>query len=45
MPLLQEGATAPGFALPNQDNATVRLAELSGRHVVFWWYPQADTPG
>jgi thioredoxin-dependent peroxiredoxin len=45
MPLPQEGAVAPDFSLPNQDNAMVRLADLGGRHVVFWWYPKADTPG
>ena len=45
MPLLNEGNAAPEFALQNQDGQTVRLADLRGKTVVFWFYPRADTPG
>ncbi len=39
------GAPAPDFALPGGDGATVRLADLRGRHVVLYFYPKDDTPG
>lgn len=45
MSLLKEGDAAPDFTLPNQDGTTISLADFRGRHVVFWWYPKADTPG
>jgi thioredoxin-dependent peroxiredoxin len=45
MPLLNVGDPAPAFALPNQDGKTIRLADLKGKTVVFWFYPRADTPG
>lgn len=45
MPLLDIGAPAPDFTLANQDGRQVSLAEFRGKHVVFWWYPKADTPG
>ena len=45
MPMLKAGDAAPGFSLPNQDGKTVSLAGLKGKHVVFWFYPRADTPG
>jgi len=43
--MLEEGTTAPSFALPNQDGETVRLADFEGRRVVLYFYPRADTPG
>jgi len=45
MAILSEGQAAPPFALPNQDGKTVRLADLKGKNVIFWFYPRADTPG
>ena len=36
---------APAFSLPNQDGKTVNLSDFSGRYVLLWWYPKADTPG
>jgi peroxiredoxin Q/BCP len=45
MPLLNEGQAAPPFALPNHAGKTVRLADLSGKNVILWFYPRADTPG
>lgn len=45
MPLLNVGDSAPEFALSNQDGRTVRLSDLKGKTVVFWFYPRADTPG
>ena len=45
MAMLKVGDTAPDFALSNQDGKTIRLADLKGKTVVFWFYPRADTPG
>jgi thioredoxin-dependent peroxiredoxin len=39
------GDTAPTFELLDQDGQTVKLADFSGRTVVLYFYPKADTPG
>ena len=39
------GEAAPTFALPDQDEKTVRLADLRGQWVVLYFYPKDDTPG
>ena len=43
--MIEEGATAPGFTLPDQDGNDVSLSDFSGRTVVLYFYPKADTPG
>jgi thioredoxin-dependent peroxiredoxin len=43
--MIDVGATAPEFELPNQDGEPVRLADFRGRTVVVYFYPKADTPG
>jgi len=43
--MIEEGAEAPDFTLPNQDGEDVTLSELRGRPVVLYFYPKADTPG
>jgi peroxiredoxin Q/BCP len=40
-----EGKTAPKFALADQNEHTVKLADLKGRRVLVYFYPKADTPG
>ena len=45
MPLIKIGENAPGFTLPNQDGMIVSKDDFSGRYVLLWWYPKADTPG
>ena len=45
MPLIEVGAEAPEFTLTNQDGAVVKSDAFSGRYVLLWWYPKADTPG
>src|SRR3954468_23022214 len=39
------GAKAPAFTLPRDGGGTVSLAEFSGRNLVVYFYPRADTPG
>lgn len=43
--MLEPGTTAPAFSLPDHEGNTVSLTDLSGRWVVLWWYPMANTPG
>ncbi len=45
MPLLEPGATAPDFTVTAHTGETVKLADLSGKSVVLWFYPAASTPG
>jgi peroxiredoxin Q/BCP len=42
---LVEGARAPAFRLPRDGGQTVSLADFSGRKLVLFFYPRADTPG
>jgi len=42
---LDEGTTAPAFALRDHTGETVSLTDLTGKWVVLWWYPKASTPG
>jgi peroxiredoxin Q/BCP len=43
--MIEEGATAPDFTLPDQDGNDVSLSDFRGRPVVVYFYPKADTPG
>jgi peroxiredoxin Q/BCP len=43
--MLEEGAQAPDFTLPDQDGNPVTLSSFAGRTVVLYFYPKADTPG
>lgn len=43
--MLQEGAKAPDFTVPNHHGKSIRLSTLKGKPVVLWFYPKADTPG
>ncbi len=45
MVLIAAGADAPDFSLPNQDGIPVGKDDFSGRYLLLWWYPKADTPG
>jgi thioredoxin-dependent peroxiredoxin len=42
---LAEGSRAPAFRLPRDGGQTVSLADFSGRKLVLFFYPRADTPG
>jgi thioredoxin-dependent peroxiredoxin len=43
--MIEEGAAAPDFTLPDHDGNPVSLADYAGRTVVLYFYPKADTPG
>lgn len=45
MPLIEPGAPAPAFALPDQAGTAHRLKEYAGQPVVLFFYPKDDTPG
>jgi thioredoxin-dependent peroxiredoxin len=43
--VLKEGDKAPGFRVTADDGGTVSLADYSGRNVILYFYPKADTTG
>jgi peroxiredoxin Q/BCP len=43
--MLDPGAAAPDFTLPDQDGNKVTLSSFRGKPVVLYFYPKADTPG
>ena len=44
MTTLVEGKKAPAFKGKNQNNETISLADFKGQKVVFYFYPEDDTP-
>ena len=42
---LVEGARAPAFRLPRDGGSSVSLSDYSGKKLVLFFYPRADTPG
>ena len=45
MSLIEVVEQSPVFVMTNQDGANISLEDFSGRYVLLWWYPKADTPG
>lgn len=43
--MLDEGAKAPDFKLPDHDGETLQLSKLKGQPVVVYFYPKDDTSG
>jgi len=43
--MIETGATAPQFTLPDQDDKHVSLADYAGKTVVLYFYPKANTSG
>jgi peroxiredoxin Q/BCP len=41
--VLEAGASAPDFTLPDQNGDEVSLSDLRGETVVLYFYPRADT--
>jgi peroxiredoxin Q/BCP len=42
---MQVGDTIEDFTLQNENDETVHLSDFSGKPVVLFFYPRADTPG
>ena len=42
---LKVGSKAPAFKLAGDDGRTVSLADFTGRKLVIYFYPRANTPG
>ena len=42
---LAPGDLAPTFEVADADGVVWRSADLTGKTLVLWFYPQADTPG
>ncbi len=45
MTMIAVGEQAPLFTMTNQDGNPVSLKDYTGKFVLMWWYPKADTPG
>ena len=43
--LLEVGAKAPDFTLPDAEGNSVSLADFAGKKVVLYFYPKDNTPG
>lgn len=43
--MINEGDTAPGFDLPDQDGKRHKLSDYKGKWVVLFAYPKANTSG
>lgn len=44
-PLLTPGVKAPFFSLPRDGGGTISLSDFTGRNLVLYFYPKADTSG
>jgi thioredoxin-dependent peroxiredoxin len=43
--MLSEGELAPDFDVTAHDGSRVKLSDFTGKYVILWFYPAADTPG
>ncbi len=43
--MLPIGAQAPNFTVQTHEGKALTLANLTGKKVLLWFYPKADTPG
>ena len=43
--VLEAGKQAPDFKLKDQNGKAVALSDFSGKTVVLYFYPKANTPG
>lgn len=45
MKTLKVGDTVPSFAAHDQDGNTIHLSDYSGKNLIVFFYPRANTPG
>ena len=43
--MLELGSIAPDFSVLDDQGNTRTLADFTGKTLVLWFYPKADTPG
>ena len=43
--MLEQGTKAPSFSVKDHNGNIVNLEDFSGKKIVLWFYPKADTPG
>jgi len=43
--LLKIGDKAPDFTLPDAETNPVSIIDFSGKRVILWFFPKANTPG
>ena len=43
--MLKVGDEAPDFTLPNTEKKSVSLSDFSGKKLILWFFPKANTPG
>tara|TARA_R110002072_G_scaffold243682_1_gene402729 strand:- start:43483 stop:43614 length:132 start_codon:yes stop_codon:yes gene_type:complete len=43
--MLDSGSPAPDFSVLDDEGNTRTLQEFTGKTLVLWFYPKADTPG
>ena len=42
---ISEGAAAPSFSLPDQNEKVHKLSDYKGKYVIVYFYPRDNTPG
>lgn len=45
MNTLNVGDSVPSFSAPDQDGNTINLSDYSGKNLIVFFYPRANTPG
>ena len=45
MNTLNVGDTVPSFSAPDQDGNTINLSDYTGKKLILFFYPRANTPG
>jgi peroxiredoxin Q/BCP len=43
--MLKVGSKAPAFTARAHTGKKVSLSDFTGKQVILWFYPKADTPG
>ena len=43
--MLNPGDRAPDFSVTDHNGNQVALSDFTGKTVILWFYPKADTPG